>query len=179
MANRLTWLICIFVSALAVSCKKAPDKAAEPAVPQAVAQPYDGRFHSHFGSSIACPADWKSTDKADTWTLKSPDHLATISIWTLPAQNGETLADFQNTMANSITKEGSWKTSQWTPMQILGTPGMKRTFDPEEGNEQLPCRAYLLRTGTYYSAILLRVSDEAMSSNGDFYEGLVQSFHGP
>jgi hypothetical protein len=181
MANRLISLTCVLLTvAIVISCKKAPEKATDPA-PQASndAQQPDGRFHSHFGSTIACPADWKATDNGETWTLKSPDHNATISIWTFPVQGSGTMQDFQNTMTNSITKEGTWKSSEWTSMDIGGTPGMKRTFDPQEGNPQLPCRAYLLQTGNFYSAILLRVSDEAMTSNGEFYEGLIRSFHGP
>jgi hypothetical protein len=181
MANRLIPLTCVLLAlTLVASCKKAPEKAADTS-PQNVSEtpPFDGRFHSHFGSSIACPADWKSSDVGETWTLKSPDHQATISIWTFPVQGSGSMQDFQNTMTNSITKEGTWKSSEWTAMDMDGTPGMKRTFDTQEGNPQLPCRAYLLQTGSFYSAILLRVSDDAMSSNGDFYEGLIHSFHGP
>lgn len=180
MANRLIPLICLITLFAVISCKKTPEKPPETAASTSTgAQPQDGRFHSHFGSSIACPADWKSTDSGDTWTLKSPDHQATISIWTLPAKGDETLQDFQNTMTDSISKEGAWKSSDWMPMQIGGAAGVKRTFDPQEGNSQLPCRAYLLRTGNNYTAILLRVSDDAMASNGDSYESIVQSFHGP
>jgi hypothetical protein len=180
MANRLIPLISVLALAIVGSCKKAPEKPTDTASSaETQAPPYDGRFHSHFGSSIACPVDWTSADKGETWTLKSPDHQATISIWTFPVQGSGALENFQNTMTHSIEKEGSWKTSDWTPVQIGGTPGTKRTFDPQEGSTQLPCRAYLLRTGNYYSAILLRVSDDAISSNGEFYEGLVQSFHGP
>lgn len=180
MANPLIPLTCVLVLSFVVSCKKVPEKPADSTPqPSAQAQPQDGRFHSHFGSSIACPAEWKSTDNGDTWTLKSPDHQATISIWTFPAKGDETLADFQKTMTDSIDKEGAWKSSEWMPMQIGGAAGVKRTFDPQEGNAQLPCRAYLLRTGNYYTAILLRVSDDAMASNGDSYESIVQSFHGP
>lgn len=180
MANRLISLTCVLVVAILASCKKVPDKPADSAMPSSAdVQPQDGRFHSHFGSSIACPAEWKSSDVGETWTLKSPDHQATISIWTFPVQGSGAMQDFQNTMTNSITKEGAWKSSEWTAMDMDGTPGMKRTFDPQEGNPQLPCRAYLLQTGSFYSAILLRVSDDAMSSNADFYEGLIHSFHGP
>lgn len=180
MTNRLIPVACLIALLFISSCKKAPDKAAETtASTSANTPPQDGRLHSHFGSSIACPPDWNSTDKGDTWTLKSPDHQATISIWTLPAKGQETLTDFEKTMTDSINKEGAWKSSDWTDVQISGTPGVKRTFDPQEGNPQLPCRAYLLRTGAYYTAILLRASDDAMSSNGETYEGIVQSFHGP
>ena len=180
MVNRLIPLICIVVLATTCSCKKAPEKAPDaPVLATSDVEPHDGVFHNHFGSAIACPADWKATDSGETWTLKSPDHQATISVWTFPMQGSGSMTDFQNTMTNSITKEGAWKSSQWTPMEIGGTPGMKRTFDPQDGNPQLPCRAYLLQAGSFYSAILLRVSDEAMSSHDEFYEGLIKSFHGP
>lgn len=180
MTNRIILLACSIAIFTLSSCKKTPDKPAESIASTSTETPrQDGRLHSHFGSSIACPADWKSTDSGDTWTLKSPDHQATVSIWTLPAKGEETLQDFQKTMTDSINKEGAWKSSEWMPMQIGGTAGVKRTFDPQEGNSQLPCRAYLLRTGNYYTAILLRASDDAMASNGDAYENIVQSFHGP
>jgi hypothetical protein len=139
---------------------------------------FDG-FRSHLGSTITCPSDWISTDKGDTWTLKSPDHHATITIWTFTVQGSGTMQEFQNTMASSITKEGAWKNSDWVSMDIGGTKGVKRVFEPESDDSQLPCRAYLLQTGEFYSAILLRASDDAMALNGDFYESLVKSFHGP
>lgn len=180
MTHWIILLACVISLFIVTSCKKAPEKPSETTASTSTeAPPHDGRLHSHFGSSIACPADWKSSDSGDTWTLKSPDHQATISIWTLPAKGDETLADFQKTMTDSINKEGAWKSSDWMPMQIGGTAGVKRTFDPQEGSAQLPCRAYLLRTGNYYTAILLRASDDAMASNGDSYESIIQSFHGP
>ena len=180
MSNRIIFLTCVIASFTVTACKKTREKPAETSASTSTqALPQDGRLHSHFGSSIACPADWKSTDSGDTWTLKSPDHQATISIWTLPAKGDETLQDFQKTMTDSINKEGTWKSSEWMPMQIGGAAGVKRTFDPQEGDSQLPCRAYLLRTGKYYTAILLRASDDTMASNGDAYENIVQSFHGP
>lgn len=179
MINRLIFAGCFVALLTATSCKKTPEKPAETTASTSTeAPPQDGRLHSHFGSSIACPPDWKSTDRGDTWTLQSPDHQATISIWTLPAKGDETLQDFQKTMSDSINKEGAWKSSDWMPVQIGGVAGVKRTFDPQEGNSQLPCRAYLLRTGPYYTAILVRASDDAMSANGDSYENIVQSFHG-
>jgi hypothetical protein len=180
MANRLIPLNCILVLAVAVSCKKPSAKPAEsPPSGSAVIQGHFDGFRSHLGSTIVCPSDWNSTDKGDTWTLKSPDHHATISIWTFTVQGSGTMQEFQNTMGSSITKDGAWKNSDWAPIEIGGASGMKRVFEPEEGNSQLPCRAYLLRTGDFYSAILLRASDEAMTLNGDFYEGMIKSFHGP
>jgi hypothetical protein len=183
MANRLILLICIVAIGTVFSCKKASEKTAQSASAAPNGGPvmeghFDG-FRSHLGSTIVCPSDWTSTDKGDTWTLKSPDHHAIITVWTFTVQGSGTMQEFQNTMASSITKEGTWKDSEWTAINIGGTAAVKRVFEPQDAESQLPCRAYLLQTGDFYSAILLRASDEAMTLNGDFYESIVKSFHGP
>jgi hypothetical protein len=137
------------------------------------------KFTSHLGNSFVAPSQWTTTDKGDTFSLKSPDGKAIIHAIMFTAEGSGPLNEFRETMASGLLpKEATgWKASNWTTIKLGEVDAGKRELIPVPESHQ-QWRLYVMDGGKFYHAIVLNASADAMTLNGGFYENIVRTFNG-
>ena len=133
-------------------------------------------FRSRIGNSIVLPSQWTAEDKGDTFILTSPDSYATINIFSFTVEGSGTIADFRELMVAQVP--GEWKESEWEEVDFDGVPGQKRRLTSVDENAEAAWCVYVLQTGQFYHALILRSWEAMMVLNGGFYEECIRSFKG-
>ena len=137
------------------------------------------KFTSHLGNSFVAPSLWTTTDKGDTFSLKSPDGQAIIYAIMYTSEGSGSLEEFGETMASGLLPDGArgWKPSKWTTVRIGEHDAQKRDLVPVPKSHQ-QWRLYVVDAGEFYHAVILNASEVAMTLNGGFYENIVRTFDG-
>ena len=176
MTRSLTITFLVICATLA-ACDRKKEGAVEKK-DSAVQQDTFVKRTSHLGNSFVVPSLFTTTDKGDTFSLKSPDGQAIIHAIIFTAEGSGTFEEFQAMLASDLVPEKTWKPSQWTPFKLGdGHDAQKRDFVPVGESDQ-QWRLYAVDGDKFYHAILLNASSPMMTLQGGFYDNIIRSFEG-
>ena len=178
MTRSLT-IMCLVICATIGACDRKKKETTVQKNESAVQQDTYVKFTSHLDNSFVAPSQWTSTDKGDTFSLKSPDGAAIIHAIMYTSEGSGTLKEFGETMASGLLPKGAtaWKASDWTTIKLGDRDAQKRDLIPiPESHQQW--RLYVMDGGKFYHAIILNALNDAMTLNGGFYENIVRTFNG-
>jgi len=133
-------------------------------------------FRSRLGHAIVLPKQFQAEDQGDTWLLTAPDGSGRITIVSFTVAGTGTTDEFREMLEKTIEKDGPFKESPWTPVRLANVDANTRAFFPVDGNKPWAFLLYVIRSGDYYHAIVVRASPTALALNRGFYGDRIVTF---